>query len=161
MADCIEINELLSEYNISRKELQMLASKAGVFLLETDSKICGVSQYFFDLLKEFAENKERIEKEDIAEIDKKFVDIFNELGYTVIKYYDNVYATNKYRIMDRETVRRYVRNKKDMNRVIFFAGKTLVPEDVYKKILEAMKEERKRAETIVLDINEIEQQERI
>ncbi len=99
--------------------------------------------------------KRDLQESDIVEFDRNdnMVNILVDLGYTVISYKDKVYVTYKYKRIDPNDLRFIVDQKERQLIILLFNKYYLVPNELYNKVQQRKKQEKKRTQTIVIDID--------
>ena len=148
---CIKIEDLMKEYGLSRKEFMVIATHVGLFVTDKDTEVCGVPDFFFDIVRSYVEIKKELEKNDFVVVNKRVADVLAQLGYTVFEFYNEPYVTAKYKVVKHEDTK-LVTDPKDRARIIYLGRKTLVPNDLYEKIQQLKKRESQRAETFTIDV---------
>jgi hypothetical protein len=151
--ECTPIIEIQNKYNLSKKELLVLASESGIFLTEQDDKICGKNELFYKNIETYVESRKHVEENNIVMMNVERAKIFSMLDYTVITHSGKAFVTNKYKRIS-STDLKYIVDSKDRGKVVLFLNKYyLVPNNIYEKILQQKKKEKTRSKTFVIDVD--------
>ncbi len=152
---CLTFDELKQRYQLNDDEIRVIANASGIFVASNDNKICATNTLFLDLVQLYYNLKRDLQESDIVEFDRNdnMVNILVDLGYTVISYKDKVYVTYKYKRIDPNDLRFVVDQKERQLIILLFNKYYLVPNELYNKVQQRKKQEKKRTQTIIIDID--------